>query len=226
MSLFRKYGESLLGQPIGIEESRVRQAKDRNVQNTGQEMRKNQRIGRRLYREALRSGNIATAAGIWKQMQETDGGFRAGIRQAGQEEQDIRGRIYSQRGGDPVASTQQFPEWDGDGNRIPDMVQRPMTQPQQAQPITPRRPSYNPILSARMGLFDELKKTLTYGGDLGAIQKKATSLGISTEGLNIGLMRAEDELGSANVAKTVSQDSPFLTSRLLAFNPGRRTLFA
>lgn len=60
-SLFKKYGESLLGQPIGIEESQVRQAKENQIDGTVQNNGRYRRVARRAYRQSLRDKDFGGA---------------------------------------------------------------------------------------------------------------------------------------------------------------------
>lgn len=206
MSLFRKYGESLLGQPIGIEESRVRQQKEGEVKGTLQENKRNQRVARRAYRESMRNKDFGKAMDALDWIDGKAGGMDPGIMSDGTR----RGMAENTPGNGllPPGGANRASGWDQDGNGIPNSIQRPgvaSTQPGQTN------------LQGRLGLFEELKRALASGGDLGSFQGRAAALGISGLGLNAGFERAERELASP--------DSPAFAGRLAAFGRGKTSLF-
>ncbi len=112
--LYSDGSPSRLDQPIGIKEGRERQAKDRAFANAEQLMKKQQRLGRRAYRNAMRSDNPSAQMAVMERMGPMDEGFFTGIKQAGQTSAAMRSRFestqqqvaFQQGGGRPLQGSQ------------------------------------------------------------------------------------------------------------------------
>ncbi len=86
MAELRKYGLSLLDQPIGIKAGEQRLERDREVKTQVQEIKRMQRVGRRAYRDGMRSGNYGQAMDALDWTTKNTGSTGAGIGIAGARE--------------------------------------------------------------------------------------------------------------------------------------------
>lgn len=195
MSLFKKYGESLLDQPIGIEESRVRQQREGEQRGTLQDNNRHQRVARRAYRQAMRSKDFG---GAMKALDWIDGkgGMEPGIMVGG-----VRQGMAANPAGNGL-----FP-------------QSASTQPGAMGPPVPV-PGQQDNLNMRLGLFGEIKDTLATGGDISGFRTRAAQLGVTDKGFGMGVKRAQEEVNSK-----ASTDSPAFSSRLASFGGAAGSLF-
>lgn len=150
-SLLSGNRKSLLDSPIGVDESRARQASDRSVKNEVQEMKRTERLGRRAYRAALRGRDpSAYIKGLQalEMTRDINGTSGAGIKMSGVTRQGIEDRLDSTRSqldsfnGKTVDENGRIAKQpqsrilgnpDGDGNGVPDMIQR-LDQPDTVNP--------------------------------------------------------------------------------------------
>ncbi len=150
MAELRKYGLSLLDQnatPIGIQAGEQRLERDREVKNQAQEIKRMQRVGRRAYREGMRSGNFGKAMDALDWTTKNTGSTGAGIGIAGALEQGLRQRndwshhqmdaVMSRQPQDqPTPVTQAVPVLGGIlGTQIKDVL--PMAGQQPPTPFSP-----------------------------------------------------------------------------------------
>ena len=92
---FGTSGFSRLGKTLN--EQRQAESEQRGVREGVQNFKRMERIGRRAYRDALRSGNSMGAFQVLQQMD--DGGFSSGgIRQAGAVENRLMSQFESRKG--------------------------------------------------------------------------------------------------------------------------------
>lgn len=226
MAELRKYGLSLLDEPIGLSAQAQRNLKEREVQNEAQEIRKAQRLGRRAYRAALKSGDYGQAMEAMDWTANKTGNTGAGIQIAGALQKGLGQRqswlseqmdgIQSRR---PAVQTGlAIPgqeSWDGDGNGIPNSLQTMPGNltPQQSQiaagmttapsgaPMTNGRTEYaEGNLGQRQSLFDRMTASIGMGGDANQFREEATRLGVTPSGFSQARARSNRlNSGSAGV---------------------------
>ncbi len=202
MSLFKKYGESLLDQPIGIEESRVRQQKEGDTRGSLQQEKRYQRVARRAYRGAMRDGNFGKAMDALDWIDGKSGGMDSGIMAEGVRMDNARNQAGNGQLSE-VASTQ------------PGFMGPPV-------PLPGQEDNFN----MRLGLFEEIKEELARGGDISGFQTRASQLGITDKGFAAGSQRAlEEASGMHDNASKSSTDSPSFGARLASFGGGGGSLF-
>lgn len=88
----RKYGQSLLGEPVGIAEQQARDQVTRANSNQHLEEKKIQSLGRRAYRDGIRNKNWGQAMDALDFATKRTGSTGAGIGIAGADEAAITGR--------------------------------------------------------------------------------------------------------------------------------------
>ena len=139
MGELKKFGLSLLDQPIGLEAGHQRQAKEMAVRAQDQEDKKYLRTGRRAYREASRKGDHAAAMTALDRMNKEVGSTGAGLRQAGQHVGGLRRQfaMTEQQVQNFNGQPGQAPGWDQDNNGIPNSIQRPADSPASNIPTAP-----------------------------------------------------------------------------------------
>lgn len=187
---------SKLDQPIGIQAGRDRQAKERAFKNEEQILKRQERLGRRAYRNAMRSDNPQAQMAVIEAMGSLEDGFMGGIRQSGQTGAAMRGRFEStqqalaaQQGGPRPLQGSQRPagmseaEWnqqqaqapqpgqmiDADGNGVSDMIQRPVNQlldPVAAVGAVPAQNAPQGPLQRRFGFQSFNAQRAQFGQDL------------------------------------------------------------
>lgn len=177
MSALRKYGQSLLDQPIGIDESRQRQLKDAEVRGTAHDIKLQQRLGRRAYRGAMKAGKYGAAMDALDWVMGRTGATGSGIQAAGglsdalEQRQNNRDGLFSQ-------------------NR---QMQNPASTSAPEQTGPPAPPRDDSPLGKRLSLFDRIKSTMAEGGDVQALAPEAVKLGIDRAGFTRGLNKAFSE---------------------------------
>lgn len=220
MAELRKYGLSLLDEPIGISEQGQRNLKTKEVQNEAQEIRRAQRLGRRAYRAGMRSGDFGQAMQALDWTAGKTGSTGAGIQIAGALERGLgkrQGWLNEQMDG--IQSRRADPQpglavpgqpWDQNSNGVPNSIEAPQAMapnsalnPQQQQIAggMTTAPSGAPMqngqtnyaqgnLGQRQSLFDRMTASLGMGGDSSQFREEATRLGVSPTGFSRATARA------------------------------------
>lgn len=174
MATLRKYGQSLLDQPIGVDEQARRSADDKAIRSQSLERNRIERIGRRRFRDALRSGDMNAAYDAL--VQPYSQGFNTSN--------------ISPVGGERGEFQRQFESTQALLNQRNASLESPNVQ--MAQPI--QNPNMTTGLQNRWGLFSRMVGDINSGGteNSQAFQNEATSLGIDSAGFSRGLERALD----------------------------------
>lgn len=202
MSLFKKYGESLLDQPIGIEESQVRQAKDSESHGIFQNNKRYERVARRAYRQSMRDKDFGGAmkALDWIDGKTDGNGLGSGIQQAG-----VAMDMAQHQAGGFMDQNRPTPPAQGD--------------------LTSQFPQQSENLRQRIGLFGEMTDTAAAGGDLLGFQERASQLGVDNKSFKYGSGRAQEAAKMRDAANRPSLDSPAFSGRLAAFGGAKSSLF-
>ena len=170
MALLKKFGESLLGQDIGIEESRVRQAKEAERRGSFQDAKRYQRVARRGYRNAMRNGDFEGAAKAMDWLKkEGHMTMGSGVTQHG---------VFQGMANNPAGSSAM-------GGGMNTLERRPA------------RDGASTNLDLRLGLFDMMKNSLSEGKNLQDDWKDAKGLGVTPAGFGNAMDRAQREVGQA-----------------------------
>jgi hypothetical protein len=240
MSMFRKYGESLLDQPIGIEESRVRQAREGKNRGTFQDSARYRRIARREYRSAMRKGNFKGARDALDWLSEQGETLGSGIENSGMRRgmaerppgAPLTGQAVGQTGqpGQPAQSAGQNPLapsstilLNGTPGASPIGPNAPAAQPFKVRFKTPQEEAQ---LQGRLGLFGQMKDAYSRGQSLNNYWEDAKKLGVTPAGFGGAmdrLMQTQKTPEFNQGAITANQYNPTITKDgLLAdnsFNP-------
>lgn len=178
---------SLLDEPVGIDASRQRQARDRAERNAVQERNRTLRVGRRAYRRALRDGDYGTAMKAIDWMRDEAGTSAAGIAQAGEVQRGIGEKFDNLE--------RQYNAYQGNGQQsgqgpLTSTAQGPYSQDQPATPDQFSGPPMGTPLQQRQNLFGRMVESAARGGDVGAFTQEAESLGIAPDAFARGVLRA------------------------------------
>ena len=205
--LFRKYGESLLDQPIGLESSRVRQAQDFESRNNFQNDNRAKRIARQGYRYAMKNKDFAGAQQILRNLKKDDGltlGSGIGLAGVARNQASHRPGMPSQQ---PSMAPQPFsadppdkPDTHagygrrvmfgaGPGSQFKDFI-NPSSTPSGGGVA-------DPGLNARLGLFGRMKDAMSGGKSLNNFWDEAKGLGVTPGGFGNAMDRARKEVGYA-----------------------------
>lgn len=185
MSALRKYGLSLLDEeqtPIGLDAQANRDLAVRQVKNEKQERDRFQRVGRRAYRQGMKTGNYGMAMQGLEFSQKHTGSTGAGIGVAGQDERGLtqqQGFMKQKMDALSGQGTANAPANGSVGLPVPG-----------APSSTSFRPATTPgAIASRIDLHNQMRDAVQTGGDLSGLRSAASAMGIDDAGWQRGMAK-------------------------------------
>lgn len=163
MAGIRKYSESRIGNPIGLDFWAGRERIDRMVRNQVQDDRRRERIGRRAYRDALRNNDMGAA---------------------------MKALDWTGQNGGSVGGMSSLTDARADAQKRMESRLALFNSPNALMPAAEENVAST--LNDRIGLFRRMVDSNLSGGDPNniAFRQEARSLGIDEQGFAQGLSRA------------------------------------